>query len=121
MNGKLILKSVTSSEVDLKNWYPISNEDVFICLDMEIAFSDGEKGSNLFYVTLATPESLRKYRSEPYLVKNRTLIISEYSYDIVRELILEILGGCSRESWDESCVRLQRYFQWEYEDYSEGE
>jgi hypothetical protein len=118
MKRKLILNSVSSSERDIKKWRPTSNEDVFMGLDIEISFSDGEEGSNYFYVTLATPESLRKHRSEPYLVKNRTLIISEYSYDIVRNLILEILDACTRESWDESCGALQRYFQWEYEDYS---
>lgn len=121
MTSKLILNSISSSEVDITNWYPTSNEDVFVGLDIEVSFSDGEEGSNFFYVTLATPESLRRYRSEPYLIKNRTLVISEYSYDLVRNLIFEILDFCSRNSWGESCNALQRYFQWEYEDYSTEE
>ena len=118
MKNKLVLNSISSSDTDLEYWYPISNEDVFVCLDLDIEYSDGESGSNLFYVTLATPEALRKHRNEPYLVKNRTLVISEYSYDVVRNLIFEIIGSSSRESWAESCNVLQRYFQWEYEDYS---
>jgi hypothetical protein len=118
MKKKLILNSISSTDVDLNNWYPASNEDVFICLDIDVSYSDGETGSNYFYVTLATPESLRKYRSEPYLVKNRTLVISSYSYDAIRNLILEILDACSRDSWNDSCDVLQRYFQWEYENYT---
>ncbi|MFC1685297.1 Imm8 family immunity protein [Pseudomonadota bacterium] len=117
MKNKLILNSLSSSDVDLEDWNPMSNDDVFICLDMEIGHSDIEQGINLFYVTLATPESLRKHRAGSYLVKNRTLVISEYSYVAVHSLILEILDACSRDTWNESCNVLQRYFQWEYEDY----
>jgi hypothetical protein len=117
MRNKLFLNSLSSSEVDLKSWYPLSNEEVFICLDLEIGFSDDSEGSNYFYTTLATPESLVKHRIKPCLVKNRTIVVSEYSYDILRNIIFEILDACSRDSWDESCSVLQRYFQWEYEDY----
>lgn len=118
MKNKLTLNSISSSDVDLKYWYPIANEEVFVCLDLDIGFSDGNDGSNMFYVTLATPESLTKHRNGAVLVKNRTIVISEYEYDLVLKLILEILANCSRETWDESCQVLQRYFQWEYEDYS---
>jgi hypothetical protein len=116
LKNKLILKSISSSEVDLSKWYPLSEEDVFICLDMEIAYSDGEEGCNIFYVTLATPEALKKHRDGIFLVKNRTLVISEYDYDAIRQGILEILNASCRDSWSESCNVLQRYFQWEYED-----
>jgi Immunity protein 8 len=118
VKNNLILRSISSAEIEIKKWYPLSNEDVFICLDLEIEFSENVGGANLFYVTLATPESLRIHRKGPILVKNRTLVVSEYNYDVLRSGILEILECCSRESWSESCIALQRYFQWEYEDYS---
>jgi hypothetical protein len=85
---------------------------------LEVGFSDKDDSTNLFYITVATPEALRKRRNGPILAKNRTILISEYDYDSIRETILDILNKCSKDSWDESCIALQRYFQWEYEDYS---
>ena len=117
MKKKLDLIDLSSAEIDLTSWKPLSNEDVFICLDIEISFSN-EEGTNLFYVTLATPEALSKHCEGPILVKNRTIIVVEYNYDEVKNCILEILDQCSRATWSDSCSILQRYFQWEYEDYS---
>ncbi|MBU2872058.1 Imm8 family immunity protein [Colwellia sp. E2M01] len=118
MKKKLVVSSICSSEVDVKNWQPISNDDVYICLDIKVDFPDENQSGHLFYVTLATIESIKKNRSEPYLVINRTIVISEYSYELVSKLILDIIETCSKSSWEESCIALQRYFQWEYEDYS---
>jgi len=118
MRDKLILKSMSSSEIDFSSWYPSSDEEVFICLDLEIEFGDGADGSNMFYVTIATPKALEMHREGPVLVKNRTLVVTEYSYDIVRSAVINILNECTRETWIDSCMALQRYFQWEYEDYS---
>ena len=117
--SELKLKSITSSEVNINTWSPLSKEDVFLCLDLEISWSDNEGAANLFYVTLSTPEALRKHRSSVLLVRNRTLVVSEYDYDEIRTEILKILDECSKESWESSCFHLQRFFLWEYEDYSE--
>ena len=116
MKKRIKLISLSSSEVDLKYWHPESKEDVFICLDIEVG-QHGEDGSNMFYVTLTTPEALRKRRSEHVLSRGRILIVDDYDYDLVRKLVLEIIAGCSAMQWDDSCAYLQRYFQWEYEDY----
>ena len=113
----LKLKSISSSQVNLKSWHP-PNEEVFVCLDMEIGFFDIRQGTNLFYVNLATPGALHEYHNDPVLVENRTIVISEYNYDLVKRTILEILKKCSRDDWNESYQVLLRYFQWEYEDYN---
>lgn len=120
MKKKLILDAISSTDidVDLKYWFPACNEEVLISLDLNIRYLDGEEGSNMFYVTLSTPEALRKFRKGSILVRNRTIIVSEYDYNIVREVIIEILDKCSRQNWEDSCAALQRYFLWEYEDYS---
>jgi hypothetical protein len=52
------------------------------------------------------------------LVKNRTLVISEYDFNAVHNEVLHILDSCSRDNWNDSCAALQRYFLWEYEDYT---
>lgn len=117
MKNALIVRSISSTDVELDTWYPETMEDVFVSLDIEVEFSDGNEGINLFYVTLATPEALSKHRTPPILVEHRTIVVSEYSYDIVRKAILNIAEKCTRKTWEESCLALQRYFQWEYEDY----
>lgn len=113
----LKINSISSTEVDLRSWYPESNEDVLICLDLAISFSDNEDGTNLFYVTLATPEALRKNAEGFLLADNKTLVVSEYSYRHIVEELNSILKKCSRKDWEQSCEALQHYFQWEYEDY----
>ncbi|HFZ7564029.1 TPA: Imm8 family immunity protein [Salmonella enterica subsp. enterica serovar Waycross] len=45
---------------------------------------------------------------------NRVIVIDYY---ILRKVIENILKKCTRENWEESCLVLQRYFSWEYEDY----
>jgi len=119
MNKKLVLKSLSSSDIDIDKWNPKTLEDVFISYDIEIGYSDNRFGTNYFYVTVATPESLRKHREGDFLVLNRTLVLSNYNYTIVESVVSKILEDCSRDTWEESCSVLQRYFLWEYEDYAE--
>ncbi len=120
MSVRLTLKSVTSSEVELglDLWFPENNAELFLCLDLEISFNDDEIGSNMFYVTLATPESLRKFRPINYaLVKNHTLVVNNYNYQNLIEVLNSILVECTSTTYEESCILLQRYFKWEYDSF----
>lgn len=111
------IKSLISfdPDVDLKRWKPQSNTDVYLLVEIEIG-AENASGGNLFYVKLATPEALVKHEEHPFLVKNRTIVMTSYDYRAFKSLLLEIIDQCSRVSWEETCVALQRYFQWEYED-----
>lgn len=114
----LKLVSLLSSEVDLKRWEPDTLEDTYISLTLEIGTSQyNEEGTNLFYVTLATPEALRTHRKGLILSENRTIIVDRYDYDTTRNQLKEIIKKCQRDTWIECCQVLQRYFMWEYEDY----
>jgi hypothetical protein len=85
---------------------------------MEIGVANDDESTNLFYVTLATPEALRTRRGHhPFLVEHRVLVVDDYDYRTVVHGIRQILTKCSRSNWGDSCKALQRYFQWEYEDY----
>jgi hypothetical protein len=118
-SAKLELVSISSAEVDLKAWSPARPEDVFVTLDLEIGFSDGDAGINMFYVILATADALKLRSNESILAQNRIFLVESYDYIAVIEAIREILDQCSRPSWEDSCLALRSHFRWEYEDYSE--
>jgi hypothetical protein len=46
------------------------------------------------------------------------LVLSSYSYAVLRDHVQRVVDRCEAETWPEVCANLQRYFQWEYEDYS---
>lgn len=113
---KLILNDISCDYFELSKWKPRNLEDIYISVVLDISL-EGFDGSNLFYVTISTPEALRKNINNPILVLNRTIIIADYSYSLVNQTILSILDKCAGSTWEECCLRLQRYFEWEYEDF----
>lgn len=114
---ELELRDLSSSNVaSIEKWRPNSLEQVFISLDLEIGLK-GETASNMFHVKVATPEALRSRQHEYVIARNRTLVIDEFDFKKLREAIQEIMQSCSKQTWEESCICLQRFFQWEYEDY----
>lgn len=114
---ELELRDLSSSNVaSIEKWRPNSLEQIFISLDLEIGLK-GETASNMFHVKVATPEALRSRQHEYVIARNRTLVIDEFDFKKLREAIQEIMQSCSKQTWEESCICLQRFFQWEYEDY----
>lgn len=107
---------MSSPDVELWTWNPHSDSDVLFLLEMEIGDKAAD-GADLFYVVIATPEGLRSDSPRSVLVERATLVFSEFSWDIVKTTLQNILTRCSGDSWNAAVVRLQRYFQWEYEDY----
>lgn len=116
MLPQLLLVSISSTQVDLETWNPKGNEDVFLCLDLEIGMTDAPDSTNMFYVTLATEEAIQS-RGELLPDDSKRLLVHEYDYQSVLDQIHRILQTCNRPTWDESCRALCEYFQWEYQDY----
>ncbi|MBT2116778.1 hypothetical protein KK141_05810 [Dyella sp. LX-66] len=115
---RLILREMSSAMTDpLDQWRPRTLEETYTTLDLDIAMSDGEQGSNLFYVKMATPEALRRRGSGFLITGHRVLVVDKFDYKLLRRAIEDILEECTRDTWEESCAVLQRYFAWEYEDY----
>ncbi|WP_375773343.1 immunity 8 family protein [Archangium gephyra] len=114
---ELEIRSWSSPDVDFKAWRPDDRSDVFFLLEMEIGVA-GEAGMDVFQVVVSTPEGLRARSSKPVVRERATLILADYSWDLLRRTCVEIVARCAAASWEESVLRLQRYFMWEYEDYS---
>jgi hypothetical protein len=115
----LWIRSITSPDVEFDVWTPSSLEDVHFPVEMEIG-ETGVEGADLFGVMVATPEGLRRYAKNDVISERGLLVLSEFSWEIVRKSLDRILEECADESWNESVLRLQRYFHWEYEDYVES-
>jgi hypothetical protein len=113
---RLEIKSLMSSDVDIATWQPESLEEVWFAIEMEIGLTGDDK-ADLFQTVVATPEGLRKHARDELISKRGTLVLSSYSPQILRKVLEEILSECSAENWNESVLKLQRYFFWEYEDY----
>jgi hypothetical protein len=116
--NKLILKDFYSDLIDIKTWEPENLSEINFKLTLEVGYSDDDVGINYFYINVATPDAL-KARSEFLLVENRTLVVSNFDYKKLLNCLNAILKKSSRATYEESCAVLQRYFNWEYEDYAE--
>jgi hypothetical protein len=116
---QLVLREMSSTMTDpLEQWRPRTLEDTYTTLDLDVSMSDGARGSNLFYVKVATPEALRR-RAKGFLIAgHRVLVVEKFDYELLRQTIEDILEKCTRDTWEDSCAALQRYFAWEYEDFA---
>jgi hypothetical protein len=105
---------------DITSWVPTSREEVFVQLTINIG-ERGNAGGYLFQLMVVTPEGLRAFAQKyPNLdFPNRALIVfSDYTWDIVVQRLRKIVAHCTRDTWQQSVACLQRYFEWEYEDYN---
>jgi len=113
-----IIKSMHSPDVELQEWQPASLEDVCFLLQMEIGPA-GEEGADVFDVMVATPEGLRRLQrqGEMFISKRALFVVAHYSVDELLRSLAELVASCDGESWVQCVQKLQRYFQWEYDDY----
>jgi hypothetical protein len=96
---------------------PASRHEVYFTLFIEVGES-GRPGSNFFQVTVATPEGLRRHGDEQGEVPERNLLVClDYDWAQIEARIARIVAACARETWRESVACLQRYFEWEFQDW----
>jgi hypothetical protein len=117
---KLRVGRISSPDVQVRVWEPSSRADVYLYLQVEIG-ADGEEGSDVFGLMVCTPEGLRSHAREPVIAQRATLVISDFSWEQVFAAVRDIVGKCTGTDWNDSVIRLQRYFRWEYEDYVQSD
>ena len=116
---KLEVKTWSSPDVELESWVPDAPNEVYFLLELEIGVV-GEERRDIFQVVVATPEGLRARARANVIAERGTLVVSEYSWRDLRRSIQSIVERCESPTWSESALKLQRYFEWEYEDYVGG-
>lgn len=117
---KLEVKSFFSSDVDacIYHWQPEDPDVVCIQFSIDIGV-EGQEASDDFQTVVATPKGL----VEAMTIHNinsfdRNLMVYKiYSFDQVKKDIESIVAKCQCDTFEESTLKLQRYFLWEYEDY----
>jgi len=113
------VKNFHSPDVpDLPSWSP-APEDARCGIEMTIGEVNDER-ADIFSVLVATPESLHhKLPLDENVLRTRAVILlRKYSWTAFEAVIAEILEKCASPTWNETVLKLQRYFRWEYEDYS---
>jgi hypothetical protein len=117
---KLEIRSYYSSDVEVDSSESVS-ESMWFPLQLEIGCS-GRIGADIFDAMVATPEGLRG-KAVPddtgALSVRGLLVFREFSWSSLRRTIDVILAQCQAETWEESVLRLQRFFFWEYESASD--
>lgn len=117
MKNVLQIRAVYADHVNLQAWIPDSLEAINIKITIEIGIK-GEVGTNNFYFTLTTPESLRSRADEKYFIlENRTIVVGYFDFKFLIKGLNSMVESCQSSSFEESCILLTRYFHWEYEDY----
>jgi hypothetical protein len=114
----LKLIGISSTDViHLRDWIPASRDEVYVTLFIEIGVPERPRG-NFFQAVIATPEGLRRHAEEHSEIPDRNLLLClDYNWTDVEERIARIVASCARDTWGESVACLQRYFEWEYEDW----
>lgn len=112
----LEIKSYDSTDVEVSWWTPELHEDVYFPVTVRVGEVGSEAGDN-FEVMITTPEALRKHAPGDVLSTRATLVLADYSPQLLRSTLERIVRRCSAHTWSESVLKLQRYFRWEYEDY----
>lgn len=105
-----------SPDIEIYSWEAASAEQVRFLLELEIGEAGGES-KDLFQVVVATPEGMRAGATKPVIADRATIIVSEYEWAQIQRTVEQIVKRCQAPTWEESVLRLQRYFKWEYEDY----
>jgi Immunity protein 8 len=115
------IKTFTSPDVahlSMRQRTPQKAGDVYYLIEMAIG-PVGEKAADIFAVMIATPEALlARKRSRPLVISDRALVVvKSFRWKEIEKKLRSIVELCSGSSWNESVLRLQRYFLWEYEDF----
>ena len=113
---RIEIKQIHSPDATVGDSSLNGKEDVFILIEVVLA-EEGKTSRDIFWFVAATPEGIRSHAKNHPILKRATIVFSEFSWDVLYKTIDEIVIDCASIDWSKTVAKLQRYFQWEYEDY----
>ena len=125
MTGKPLLAGLyirlPFDEVHQASWTPDDPDNVDVGLVIDVGW-EGEQGTTLFHARVATPSGLKQATPMPTtdrIVSTRALfVMSQYDgSELERQIRRTLELAARRDTMEEMCAFLNRYWEWEYQDY----
>lgn len=113
------IKSLMSPDLDVGAVEAAQEGSICFLLEIELGMK-GQASADLFQVMVANPEGLRRLTPRDGVLTDRAMIVlREFSWPALQAVLQRIVDRCDTGDWNETVLRLQRYWRWEYEDYVE--
>lgn len=113
----ILLKSISSMHFDPYSYVPDVDGFFAVRLTLEIGI-EGLDGGDLFDLNIYSPEWILRNEWSPKWGKG-ILIVREYDIKIIVDVINKKIEDCIDIDWVSTARKLARYFEWEFDDYSD--
>ena len=84
-------------------------EDFAFQCHVEISESDS-KGGEAFVADVVSPKRLEKFVRDEIQIGRGLIITNEFNKSEIIKRIQKLINGFEAESWDEMCVKIEKYF-----------
>lgn len=117
---RLVIRAISAWGVpNIRTWEPPDPKQFAEVITLNIGFR-ANSGSDIFSIRVATPAGLGAMSSKNGVIATRPLlIVDEYDYENLAKWLEATVAECDSEVWTEAVEKLRRYFDWEFDGYSE--
>ena len=113
------IENNSSYDLDPVTYIPDDFEDFSCRFTLRIGPAK-EKGQDLFYLTICTPNYLaRGVHRDGFIWGRHHLIVPEYNVKAITAVLTKFVEVCDGETWREVADKLCRLMSWEFEDYQQ--
>jgi hypothetical protein len=102
----------------LHAWQPEDEEAFAEFISLGIG-TKGKKGSDDFFIMIATPRGLQQLISSgtKTFIGRPLLVMERYNFKEIWKWLEQTILSCEGETWLECVERLRYYFDWEFDGY----
>jgi Immunity protein 8 len=113
----VIHSATISNGASLYVWEPEDATVVSVWIALAIG-QKNKKGTDQFFIRIATPEGFQLHKPDDELLIARPLIVlHRYDFHLLWDWLEKTVASCEDVSWLLCVEKLRRYFNWEYDDY----
>ncbi|WP_249901844.1 Imm8 family immunity protein [Paenibacillus sp. PK3_47] len=95
---------------------PEENKDFCVSVVLDVG-SEKVHGADQFYATLATANGLKAFFTDEAAIAIRgLLLVKSFDISLIKAEIQKILDRCSKDTWEETAVSINRFFPWEFDE-----
>lgn len=118
---KAELRHLISPDIDERTFWP-EEDDNFGFFVQALVGPEGEEGEESFGIQVCTPKwiatkGINQVFGDFGIFGNNMLIVTEYDWDKIKQLIAKLCAETTGENWTEIAHKLARYGEWEFADY----